>query len=84
MLSDFVSYNTCARAGRATDQRPFAAAGKGAYQGSAGRCATYGFRSVVVTLVMGILGCFRPLVFPLGHLLPPTVVQRHRLQDRCE
>jgi hypothetical protein len=84
MLSDFVGYNTCAGARRTTDQRPFTATGKGTDQGSAGRCAAYGFGSVVMTLIMGILGCFRPLVFPLSYLLSPTVVQRHCLQDRCQ
>jgi hypothetical protein len=33
----------------------------------------------VVTLVMGILGSFRPLVFSLSYLLSPTVVQGRRL-----
>jgi hypothetical protein len=84
MLSDFVSYNTRAGAGRSTDQRPFTATGKAADQGSGGRCAAYSFGSVVMTLIMGILGCFRPLVFALGYLLSPTVVERHRLQHRCK
>ena len=81
MLSDFVSHDTRAGAGRSTDQRPFTATGKAADQRSGGRCAAYGFGSVVMTLIMGILGCFRPLVFPLGHLLRSTVLQRRRLQD---
>jgi hypothetical protein len=84
MLSDFVRNNTCSGAGRATDQRPFAAAGESADQCSAGSCASYGFGGVVMTPIMRVLSCFRPLVFALGYLLRPTVGQRPWLQDRCQ
>ena len=69
MLSDFVSDNTRTRAGSATDQRPFAATGKGADQGSTGRCAAYRFGSIVMTPVVGNTALLSHALFTLGYLL---------------
>ncbi|MEA2263245.1 MAG: hypothetical protein QOJ51_6070, partial [Acidobacteriaceae bacterium] len=76
VFSDFVSDYTCAGPGRATDQRPFTATRDAADQGSARRRAAHSFGGVVMTLVMGILRCFRALVFAFGYLLSPGAAQR--------
>jgi hypothetical protein len=79
VLSDFVGHETGTGARCSADERAFAATGKSPDQSSASRRATDCFRSIVMTLIVGILGCLNPLVFTLGDLLCPTLRERPTL-----
>jgi hypothetical protein len=73
VLSDFVDDDTGTCAGGSPDKRTFAATSKRANQSSAGSRAADSLGSIVVTLVVGVLGCLSPLVFTLGDLLRPSM-----------
>jgi hypothetical protein len=79
VLPDFVGHDTRTGARSSADERAFAATGKSPDQSSASRRATDCFGSIVMTLIVGILGCLSPLVFTLGDLLRPTLGQRPTL-----
>jgi hypothetical protein len=79
VLSDFVCYDADTGTSTSADKCTFAATSKTANQSSASGRATDGFGSIVVTLVVGILCCFSPIMFTLGYLLCPTERERAKL-----
>ena len=79
VLSDFVGHDTGTGARRSPNQRTFAAAGKSADQSSTSGRPADCFGSIVMPLIVGILGCLRPLMFTLGDLLCPTLGERPTL-----
>jgi hypothetical protein len=79
VLSDFVGHDTGTGARGSPDERTLAATGKSADQSSTSGRAADCFGSIVMTLIVGILGCLSPLVFSLGDLLCPTLEERPTL-----